>query len=653
MSDLQQLTARLADRHAIVRELVVGGMATVYLARAVKRDREVAIEVAIKVLTPELGAMLGVDRLLAEINHNPRLPMRLLLVALVAGTMAVPALAQQQAGTQPPAGGRDSRARRADSVFASFDRTDSPGCALGVYQNENILYERGYGMANLELGIANTPRTVFEIGSISKQFTAMSILLLQQDGKLSVNDPVRKYIPELPAYADRITIRHLLSHTSGIRDHFGLQEIDGVSFDGVQDTVDYLRLITRQQTLNFEPGTRYLYSNSGFVLLAQIVYRVSGEPLSRFAATRIFAPLGMRDTRFQDDHTQIIPNRATAYMPRGDQFAVRMSMFDQMAGAAGIHTTVEDFSRWVRNYDEGTIGRSAIDAMSTPMRLNNDSLAVSGTDAAYGFGINVGTYRGLPMISHTGSWGGYRSAFMRFPKQHIAVATFCNHSASGPDSLLRKVAAIYLAREMAPDPDSAFRVALAGAARVDVAPGSTARLAGVWRNIERGEVRRTELAGDTLVFPPAADSGRHTALVPIGGLRFRAGPGTQVAFEGESASGPTRLVVRTGTGQPVIFVHTARAELSAAQLAEYEGSYYNSEVDVTWLMRIDAGKLVAFRKGRRIGPLTPTYRDGFVEGAMVLDFTRDAKGHVAGFLVEAGRVRHLQFARTLPANSAQ
>ena len=579
--------------------------------------------------------------------------MRLLLAALVAGAIALPALAQQQSAAPPLAGGRDSRARRADSVFAAFDRTDSPGCALGVYQNENILYARGYGMANLELGIANTPRTVFEIGSISKQFTAMSILLLQQDGKLSVNDPVRKYIPELPAYADRITIRHLLSHTSGIRDHFGLQEIDGVSFDGVQDTVDYLRLITRQQALNFEPGTRYLYSNSGYVLLAQIVYRVSGQPLSRFAATRIFAPLGMRDTWFQDDHTQIIPNRATAYMPRGDHFAVRMSMFDQMAGAAGIHTTVEDFSRWVRNYDEGTIGRAAVEAMSTPMRLNNDSLAMTGTEAAYGFGINVGTYRGLPMISHTGSWGGYRSAFMRFPKQHIAMATFCNHSASGPDSLLRRVAGIYLGREMTADPDSAFRVALAGAPRVDAAPGSMARLTGVWRNVDRGEVCRTELAGDTLVFPPAADSGRHTALVPIGGLRFRAGAGTQVAFEGDSAGAPTRLVVRNGTALPVTFLRTARAEPTTAQLAEYEGSYHNSEVDVTWLVRVDAGKLVAFRKGRRIGVLTPTYRDGFVEDTTVLDFSRDTRGHVSGFQVEAGRVRHLHFARTMTAQSAQ
>ena len=576
--------------------------------------------------------------------------MRAPFLALAATLLAFPAIAQQSP-TPPITGNRDVRAHRADSVFTAFDRTDSPGCALGVYQDGKILYARGYGMANLELGVANTSRSVFEIGSISKQFTAMSILLLQQDGKLSVDDPVRKYVPELPAYADRITLRHLLSHTSGIRDHFGLQEIDGVSFDGVQDTVDYLRFITKQQEPNFEPGTRYLYSNSGFVLLAQIVYRVSGQPISRFAAERIFAPLGMRDTWFQDDHTQIIPNRATAYMPRGDHFAIRMSMFDQMAGAAGIHTTVEDFGRWLRNYDDGAVGgRAAIDAMTTASRLKNDSLAMSGAESAYGFGLNVGTYRGLPMNSHGGSWGGYRSAFMRFPQQHVSVAAFCNYTASGPDTLVRKVAAIYLARELAADPDSTFRATLVGAPRTALAPESLAPLAGVWRNLEGGEVRRTELVGDTLVFPATTEAGRRTVLVPVGGRRFRAAPATQVSFEGDSAGAPTRLVVRTAPGTAVTYIRVVPAAVGAAQLAEYAGSYYSSEVDVTWVLRVADGKLVLTRHGRRVGVLVPTYRDGFVEGATVIDFTRDARSRISGFRVEAGRVRHLQFTR---AGSAQ
>lgn len=558
--------------------------------------------------------------------------MRLVLLAFSAALIVHTADAQM-------VGERDARARRADSVFAAFDRTDSPGCSLGVYQDGKTIYARGYGMANLEFGIANTSRTVFEIGSISKQFTAMSILLLQEDGKLSVDDPVRKYIPELPAYADHITLRRLLSHTSGIRDHFGLQEIEGVNFDGVQDTVDYLRLITKQQEPNFEPGTQYLYSNSGFVLLAQIVYRVTGEPLAKFAAERIFAPLGMHDTRFQEDHAEIIPNRATAYMPRAGGYALRMSMFDQMAGAAGIHTTVEDFGRWLRNYDDGTVGgMDAVRAMTTPTKLKNDSLAMTGATTAYGMGLDVGTYRGLPIISHTGSWGGYRSAFIRFPEQRVAVATFCNYTASGPDSLAKRVAAIYLGQEMAADRDSAFHVALAGAPRAE-ASASLASFVGVWRNVARGEVRRTVLAGDTLAFAAATPRGRHTSLVPLGGSRFRQGTTALVEFSGDS------LVIRSGPALPVVYTRVPSVTLMPAQLTEYAGSYYSPEVDVTWTLSVKDGNLVATRAGRQFGTLLPAYRDGFVEGSTVIDFTRDAKGRLTGFLIEAGRVRHLRFAK--------
>lgn len=352
----------------------------------------------------------------------------------------------------------------------------------------------------------------------------------------------------------------------------------------------------------------------------------------------------MHDTWFQDDHTQIIPNRATAYMPRGDaptHYAIRMSMFDQMAGAAGIHTTVEDFGKWLRNYDDATVGgRAAVDAMTTPSHLtglNNDSLAMTGAETAYGLGLDIGTYRGLRVVTHTGSWGGYRTAFMRFPQQHFAVATFCNFTTSGPDSLAKKIASIYLARDLAADKDSAFRVGLAGEARSDVTAASLRSFVGVWRNVERGEVRRTELAGDTLVFASTTPEGRHTVLVPLGGSRFRQGTTTQVAFQDS-----TRLVIRTSSGLPISYTRVAAA---APHLPEYAGTYYTPEVDVAWVVRVDKGALVVTRGGRRVGTLLPTYRDGFVMGATEVDFTRDAKGKVSGFLIEAGRVRHLRFVR--------
>ena len=529
---------------------------------------------------------------------------------------------------------------RTDSVFRAFDRSDGPGCAVGVFRDGAVRYARGYGMANLELGVAISPHTVFDVGSVSKQFTAMSILLLQQEGKLNIDESVRKYIPELPAYADQITLRQLLSHTSGIRDHFGLLEIAGRDFDGTADTLDYLRYITRSAAPNFEPGTRYLYSNSGFVLLSQIVYRVSGMPLSRFAAERIFAPLDMRDTRFQDDHALVIPHRATAYMPSGDHWAIRMSQFDNMAGAGGLHTSVEDFQKWMRNYDSAVVGgRDIVTAMTTATKLKNDSLAGTPPESWYGLGIGTGTWRGLAVNSHTGVWGGYRAAFLRFPNNNLAVATFCNFTTAGSDTLAEKAASVWLGNALMTDVASAWRDTIQRAPRATIPASAMLPLAGAWRNERLGQVRRTDVSGDTLYLL----TGRRAPLVPLGGRRFRAPPATLVTFEGDSAGAPNRLVVHSATSATT-FTRVPLAS-TTAKLADYVGSYYTPEVDVVWQVRPDSGGLVVMRDGRRVGKLDAVSRDVFLQGGNTVEFTRDRSGRVTGFVLEAGRVRHMRFNR--------
>src|SRR4051812_2013267 len=474
----------------------------------------------------------------------------LLTVALVA--LAVPSLAP----AQQIVGDRDARALRADSVFARFDRTDSPGCALGVYQDGRILYARGYGMASLEHGVALSPRSVLDVGSISKQFTAMSILMLQKEGKLSLDDPIRKYIPEMPAYADRITLRRALSQTSGLRDLYIMMGQTGLTFAG--DTVDALRVITRSTEPNYEPGARYLYTNSGWILAAQIVYRLTGKTLAQFADERIFRPLGMYDTRYLADVTTIIPNGAEGYAPAGGGakgFRVARSTYDgAIMGAGAVHTSVEDFGRWLNNYDDATVGdRDIIRTMTTATTLNDGSPAKSGPTQAYAVGLNVGTLRGLRVISHGGSWAGYRGQFYRFPDQRFAVATFCNLTTSGPDSLARKVAGIYLDDRMQPDSATAWTVALNAAPRVELPAASLRAYEGVWRNDERGELRRTRLVGDTL-FSVGGDS---TRMVFLGDGRFRAGSGTEVRFTGDPAA-PTRLFVRT-VGDTVTFTRAVAA----------------------------------------------------------------------------------------------
>jgi CubicO group peptidase (beta-lactamase class C family) len=537
-------------------------------------------------------------------------------------------------------GVRDARALRADSVFQRFDRTDSPGCALGVYQDGKILYARGYGMASLELGVALSPRSVLDVGSISKQFTAMSMLMLQKEGKLNLDDPIRKYIPEMPAYGDKITLRRALSQTSGLRDLYVMWGQTGRAFAG--DTVDALRIITRSAEPNYEPGSRYLYTNSGWILAAQIVYRLTGKTLAQFAEERIFGPLGMKDTRYLADASMIIPGLATAYSPRqggAAGFRVARSAYDgAIMGAGAVHTTVEDFGKWLNNYDVGEIGGpDIVEIMTTATKLNDGNPAASGANLAYAVGLTVGTLRGLRVVSHGGSWAGYRGHFYRFPDQRFAVATFCNLSTSGPDSLARKVAGIYLGDRMQPDSALIWTTALNAAPRVEVPVSSLRSLTGVWRNVERGEVRRTRFIGDTLF----SLGGERTRLVPLDGGRFRAGTSSEIRFDGDP---PTRMIVRT-SGDSVTYTRADTTAVTPAQLTEFAGEYRNDEIEATHTWKVEKGQLVVYANNRRLGVLEPSYKDGFTRGDNVIDVQRDAKGRITGFVVEAGRVRHLRFTR--------
>ena len=594
---------------------------------------------------PALRAIARVAPRLAPLIAAPRVtPLvaltsaRLVILPVVLSVLLVGA--SRVANAQHIIGARDARALRADSVFQRFDRTDAPGCALGVYQDGKVLYARGYGMASLQNGIALSPRSVLDVGSISKQFTAMAILLLQQEGKLSLDDPIRKYIPEMPAYAEKVTLRRALSQTSGLRDLYVMWGQTGRAFAG--DTIDALRVITRSAEPNYEPGARYLYTNSGWILAAQIVYRLTGKTLAQFAEERIFRPLGMYDTRYLADASMVIPNLADSYAPRtGGGFRLARSAYDgAIMGAGAVQTTVEDFGRWLNNYDAATIGgRQILETMTTATTLNDGSPATSGANTAYAVGLSVGTLRGLRVISHGGSWAGFRGHFLRFPEQRYAVATFCNFSTSGPDSLARKVAGIYLGDQMQPDSAAMWTASLAAAPHRELPVESLRSLVGVWRNDERGEVRRTRLLGDSLV----ATGGERVRLVPIAGERFRAGSGIEISFAGAAAR-PQQMIVRT-TGETVTFTRADTAALTPAALAEYAGDYRNEEVEATHTWKVEKGDLVLYSNHRRLGVLEPTYKDGFTRGGSVIDVQRDAKGRITGFVVESGRVRHLRFTR--------
>jgi CubicO group peptidase (beta-lactamase class C family) len=345
------------------------------------------------------------------------------------------------------AGGRinaQKLGKAVDEVFADLSRPGSPGCAVAVAEGGKIIYEKGYGLANIEESVAITPKTVFDIGSTSKQFTSASILLLEKQGKLSVADDIRKYIPEIPDYGHQITILHLLNHTSGLRDYLTLFELAGVNIDNVTTDDDALAIVARQKALNFEPGSDWLYSNTGFFLLSVIVKRVSRQTLREFATENIFEPLDMKQTVFRNEHTQLVANRALAYDPKdgSPEFKLNVSYFEQ-TGDGAVHTSVEDILKWDENFYSGKVGGAAfLNEFQEPGKLN------SGKTLEYAKGLFVGTYRGLRFVDHGGSWGGYRAQLLRFPEQHFSVACLCNLGNANPEKRSHRVADIFLAGQM-------------------------------------------------------------------------------------------------------------------------------------------------------------------------------------------------------------
>jgi CubicO group peptidase (beta-lactamase class C family) len=370
--------------------------------------------------------------------------MRLALLAL---TLTIGASAGGREPRLDPASPAQTRpaaglSGKVDELFKQWQSTDSPGAAVLVIQDGRTVHSRGYGMANLEHGVPNRPDTVFDIASVSKQFGAMAIALLEADGRLSLGDDVRKYINEVPDFGSRITLRHLVHHTSGIRDWPGTLALGGWNFEDVISFGQILRMAFHQRALNFTPGDAYVYSNTGYNLLAEVVTRVSGKPFRQFCEERIFKPLGMTRTHFHDDHTELVLNRAESYRPgTGGQFRHAVSNLTAL-GSSSLFTTIEDLAKWIDNYHAASPivgGRAVIDRLHERGRLN------SGTMIAYAFGQGIGEYRGLRSVSHTGGWAGYRSVLQRFPDQRFAVVILANTATMNPTVLAQQIADLYLA----------------------------------------------------------------------------------------------------------------------------------------------------------------------------------------------------------------
>ncbi len=339
---------------------------------------------------------------------------------------------------------------KVDLLFSKWNKANSPGAALGIMENGKIIYSNGYGMADLEHDIFISDSTVFYMGSLSKQFVTMCILLLEEQGKLKLDDKVQKYLPDFPEYGSAITIQHFIHHTSGVRDNLTLWELAGKSILDHIDVNEMYELIKRQKSLNFAPGERYLYSNSCYFMLSLIVEKVSGMTLRSFAHQNIFKPLGMNHTFFGDDNTRIIKNRAFSYNEGMESFQNNIMRFD-LVGSGGLYSNIKDMYRWDQNFYKNTLGKRSqniINKMHQDGRLNN------GQSCGYAYALQNGKYRGLKTVAHGGALAGFRSFYIRFPDEKFSVVILGNLNNLNTEQLTHNVADIMLNEKLLPPTDS-------------------------------------------------------------------------------------------------------------------------------------------------------------------------------------------------------
>lgn len=471
-----------------------------------------------------------------------------IVVCLVA--LAAPASVAAQAGGTGSPPSLEAQHRKVQDLLSPFEAPGSPGCAVSVTRNNVPLFAGGYGLADLEQRLTITPQTAFYAASVSKQFTAASIGLLILRGQLSLETPVRDLVPEVPDYGVPLTVGHLLHHTSGLRDYLTLQSIAGWPEDMLLTERDFLAMVSRQKGLNVSPGTRHLYSNTGYVLLSLIVRKVSGLSLREFAAKELFAPLGMTQSVFRDNHSTPVPQRATGYGPAaGGGFRVRVPGFD-VVGDGGLFTTVADLAKW----NPAALDRALHAPGLSALMVERGRLS-SGEIINYAMGLNVSTYRELPLVRHGGSYGGYRAEFTVVPSANMTIALLCNVSSAAPFVLSQRIMDVYLSDQLAP------------AAPVAVPGGSVGSgLSGILREIgdlpgayfsDELDVRWTILPGPThgialqrRNLPPMELASRDAAKTRFTGV----GAPLEVRFERDASGRVTGFVIDSGDITGIRFV---------------------------------------------------------------------------------------------------
>ena len=520
-----------------------------------------------------------------------------------------------------------------DSIFSKWDNANSPGCGLGIIKEGKLVYARGYGMANLEHGISNSSSTVFRIGSTSKQFTAACIVLLEQQGKLKLDNTLNSYFPKFPAYAKKITVRHLLNHTSGIRDYLTLAGLKGMGPDVYYDDSDIMSWLTNQDQLNFDPGEEFLYSNSGYWLLGQIVNKVAGMNMAAYAKKEIFNPLKMTHTQFYTDHTKIVKDRAAGYSPNRDGgFSIDMTTLG-MIGDGGILTSINDIKLWDEAfYSSKTLTKEFWRKMTEPGKLNN------GEVLDYACGLMVHKRKGLDVIEHGGAFVGYRANIIRFPDQRFTVAVFANRSDANPSRLGNKVADVFLKQFYKKTIQKKKKVSTIKETKTLTLEQMTGNY-----ELQAGIVFEIKKISDSLQVTQKWNGAKYF-LKQTQGNTFEVSGQNSILFtfsDLQKDKSQKATILQGGRDQVCKRVKTL--DLSKMNMKDYIGEYYSKELDIIYEMILDEkGQLRLRIKNEEPMLATAIDKDKFSISGLIFKFERKEE-LVSKFSMEAGRVKNLEF----------
>jgi CubicO group peptidase (beta-lactamase class C family) len=530
---------------------------------------------------------------------------------------------------------------RIDKLFSGFTQPGQPGCALGVMQQGELAYARGYGLANLEHNVTITPSTVFYIASMSKQFTGLAIALLAEQGKLDLDADVRSVLPYVPDFGHLITPRHLLHHTSGLRSDIFLLLLSGWRLEDVIRQEDIVGFVKSQRELDFPPGSEFSYCGTGYSLLAELVKEAGGCPFPEFCERNIFAPLEMTHTRFELDPTALVPGRASPYLSVGEGVFKNAPLTIGLVGGTGVYTTIEDLALWDENFYTGNVGGlRALRAMQTPGSLS------SGEPIPYAFGLIVEGYHGRRIVHHDGGAIGVNCSMLRFPEEHLTVAVLGNSSTVRASTLARSVADILLG--IAQDESGATK---------QTADGPSAAVAPSAAHLESRSGRFFDPRSGGFVEIPFESGklqiyGYELTATSQDAFFVTGHPEATVAYSA-SADGTLVATVDTGTG-PTQYEKVEPVNPTPHELAEFAGTYHSSELGVAWRITLDGNALSVHRKRQGTSQLIPMCQDVFTDpwvGDMfhgkaqwVIAFDRENE-KVIGLRVTAagGRGRRLRF----------